>query len=74
MHSNNIIAGNKSVGIYNLESTVNQNGILKIGNESIGIYFGGGTAVFNAGSTLETGNQSVGVYSRQAGTIDINTT
>ena len=74
INSNNIIAGNKSVGIYNLESTVNQNGILKIGNESIGIYFGGGTAVFNAGSTLETGNQSVGVYSRQAGTIDINTT
>ncbi len=73
INSNNIIAGNKSVGIYSLESTVNQNGILKIGNESIGIYSNGGNAVFGAASTLETGNNSVGVYSQQSEIININT-
>ena len=73
INSNNIIAGNKSVGIYSLESTVNQNGILKIGDESIGIYSNGGTATFGAASILEMGVNSVGVYSQQSETININT-
>ena len=38
INSNNIIAGNKSVGIYNAGSTVNQNGLLKIGDQAIGVY------------------------------------
>ena len=72
INSNNITAGNKSVGIYNAGSTVNQNGLLKIGDQAIGVYFDGGTATFSAGSKLEMGNDSVGVYGISNGTINVN--
>ncbi|MCP1226191.1 hypothetical protein [Sebaldella sp. S0638] len=72
INSNNIIAGNQSVGIYNAGSTVNQNGLLKIGNQAIGIYFDGGTATFSPSSQLEMGDKSVGVYGLSTGTVNVN--
>jgi hypothetical protein len=63
--------GDNSIGIYNLNGNITNDGIITAGNGGTGIYSEGGTITLNAGSSITVGqNDAVGVYAvNQAGTV-----
>ena len=63
VNNKNIIAGDKSVGIYGLDAELGSNSVTTVGKEGIGVYSKGGTVKLLAGSTLNVGtDEGVGVY------------
>ena len=66
-----IIAGDDSIGIYNINGNIINDGKITAGNGGTGIYSDGGTINLNTGSVITVGqNDGVGVYAlNQAGTV-----
>ncbi|MDR2879787.1 MAG: transporter, partial [Fusobacteriales bacterium] len=66
-----VTVGDNSIGIYNMNGSVTNDGIITAGNGGTGIYSEGGTITLNAGSSITTGqNDAVGVYAvNQTGTV-----
>ena len=63
VNNKNIVAGDKSVGIYGLDAELGSNSVTTVGKEGIGIYSKGGTVKLLTGSTLNVGtDEGVGVY------------
>ena len=63
VNNKNIIAGDKSVGIYGLDAELGTNSVTTVGKEGIGVYSKGGTVNLLTGSTLNVGtDEGVGVY------------
>ena len=63
VNNKNIIAGDKSVGIYGLDAELGSNSVTTVGKEGIGVYSKGGTVKLLTGSTLNVGtDEGVGVY------------
>ena len=63
VNNKNIIAGDKSVGIYGLDAELGSNSVTTVGKEGIGVYSKGGTVNLLTGSTLNVGtDEGVGVY------------
>ena len=63
VNNKNIIAGDKSVGIYGLDTELGSNSVTTVGKEGIGVYSKGGTVNLLTGSTLNVGtDEGVGVY------------
>ncbi|MCP1225881.1 autotransporter domain-containing protein [Sebaldella sp. S0638] len=63
--------GDNSIGIYNLNGNITNDGAIAAGNGGTGIYSEGGTITLNTGSSITVGqNDAVGVYAvNQAGTV-----
>ncbi len=66
-----INVGDNSIGIYNLNGNITNDGIITAGDGGTGVYSDGGTIVLNAGSAITVGqNNAVGVYAvNQTGTV-----
>ena len=63
VNNKNIVAGDKSVGIYGLDAELGSNSVTTVGKEGIGVYSKGGTVKLLTGSTLNVGtDEGVGVY------------
>ena len=58
-----VTVGDNGVGIYNMNGSVTNDGIVTAGNGGTGIYSEGGTIILHSGSSITVGqNDGVGVY------------
>ena len=68
--------GDNSIGIYNINGSIINDGTIITGNSGTGIYSEGGTITLNSGSSITVGqNDAVGVYAaNQTGIVVNNST